>query len=462
MGGLGGADAKCNMAAQEANLGGIFQAWLSTGSISSRSRIFQSENIYVRTDGTIVANNFSDLIDESLRAPINVDEKRDTITSVFDVFTNTDYDGFSLDDEDCTGWTGVGLESYFGSAASTTGSWSNNKFAFCDMNARLYCFEDPTIPQAPSNVFVTNGTFDGNLGGITGADNKCNDAARASGLSGVYFAWLSAGFQTPASRFVRNVSSYVLTNGTTIANGFDDLISGDILAPINLNENGQIDGVPLRVWSNTNTNAESLGNRDCSGWRGTSDEGYFGLKIFDNAFWTEVTTASCDILSRLYCFEQPQSKVVFVTNQTYDGNLGGLTGGDEKCNSAAQAAGLSGTFRAWLSLDFMNPSNRFDRSLTPYVLLDNTTIATDFDDLIDGNIQAPIDKNEYGQPVSPSNAWTNTKANGFPSSFSNNCEQWSFPFGTGVTGSTGESDNEWTAIELQPCSRPARLYCFQQ
>src|SRR5436189_159847 len=45
----------------------------------------------------------------------------------------------------------------------------------------------------------------------------------------------------------------------------------------------------------------------------------------------------------------PRRNVAFVTRATYTGNLGGSTGGDAKCAVAATAAGLTGTFVAFLS-----------------------------------------------------------------------------------------------------------------
>ena len=44
--------------------------------------------------------------------------------------------------------------------------------------------------------------------------------------------------------------------------------------------------------------------------------------------------------------------VIFPTSQLFDGNLGGLSGADEKCDQAASDAGLpsTGTYTAWLSV----------------------------------------------------------------------------------------------------------------
>lgn len=72
-----------------------------------------------------------------------------------------------------------------------------------------------------------------------------------------------------------------------------------------------------------------------------------------------------------------QSKTVFVTSGTYTGNLGGLTGADQECNTLAAAANLPGTYKAWLSTSNGSPSTRFVQSSVPYKLVDDTVIAED-------------------------------------------------------------------------------------
>ncbi len=42
-------------------------------------------------------------------------------------------------------------------------------------------------------------------------------------------------------------------------------------------------------------------------------------------------------------------KVVFVTSTIYSADLGGIVFADAECQARADAAGLSGVFRAWLS-----------------------------------------------------------------------------------------------------------------
>ena len=41
-------------------------------------------------------------------------------------------------------------------------------------------------------VFITSTLHDGNLGGVAGADQICNELASDAGLPGTYMAWLSS------------------------------------------------------------------------------------------------------------------------------------------------------------------------------------------------------------------------------------------------------------------------------
>ena len=80
-------------------------------------------------------------------------------------------------------------------------------------------------------------------------------------------------------------------------------------------------------------------------------------------------------------------KNVFVTSQSHNGDFGGLTGADAFCQSLALTAGLSGTYKAWLSDTTGSPATRFAQASVPYRLVDGTTIANDWNDLTDGTIQ---------------------------------------------------------------------------
>ena len=52
------------------------------------------------------------------------------------------------------------------------------------------------------------------------------------------------------------------------------------------------------------------------------------------------TTPAVELLLLSEESEKVEPNIVFVTSTTYDGNLGGLAGADQKCQDCAEAAGL--------------------------------------------------------------------------------------------------------------------------
>ncbi len=79
------------------------------------------------------------------------------------------------------------------------------------------------------------------------------------------------------------------------------------------------------------------------------------------------------------------AKIVFVTKNRYTGNLGGATGANAKCQAEAVEAGLKGAFKAWIAEKVVqDPYQTFVKSSVPYILADGTVVANDWDDLVTG------------------------------------------------------------------------------
>ncbi|MBA2542299.1 MAG: hypothetical protein H0V17_21840 [Deltaproteobacteria bacterium] len=166
-------------------------------------------------------------------------------------------------------------------------------------------------------------------------------------------------------------------------------------------------------------------------------------------------------------------RYVFVTSTRFSGNLSGLEGADEKCESAASAAGLGGTFKAWLSTNSVSAANRHTRFSGPYHLVNDTVIALDFNDLIDGAIEHPIDLTENGTSAPASTAcgdravWTDTSGLGVQSVSNSHCNDWTSG-DTKIFGAAGNSaamDMRWTedqACNSIPCNVQSPIYCIQQ
>jgi cysteine-rich repeat protein len=165
-------------------------------------------------------------------------------------------------------------------------------------------------------------------------------------------------------------------------------------------------------------------------------------------------------------------RAVFVTSESYTGDLGGLEGADAKCQARAEEAGLVGVYKAWLSVPGEGPSTRFTTWNRPYRLVDGTIIADNWADLTDGSLDAPIDRTELSSPAPTGNTncgggdqptvWTSTDWDGTPGNV-DACAGWTTEDGSGAWGRAGATNIFWTNwCSLGPCSWISTLYCFQQ
>ncbi len=155
-------------------------------------------------------------------------------------------------------------------------------------------------------------------------------------------------------------------------------------------------------------------------------------------------------------------KIVFITSAPVFPNFNGTTGGDAACQTFAAGAGLTGTFRAWLSDGSSSPAATFVQSAVPYRLVDGTTVANDWNDLIDGTLSAGISVDENGGSIPGSEVWTGTNA--FGDGNADDCSGWTTMSGqsTGFVGLSGTTGS-WSTVYSQFCDRDnVRLYCFEQ
>jgi len=172
-------------------------------------------------------------------------------------------------------------------------------------------------------------------------------------------------------------------------------------------------------------------------------------------------------------------RTVFISSQSYVGDLGGLAGADAKWAALASAAALGGTYAAWLSTSSVNAASRFGATGATYALVDGTPIANSLADLTDGTLAAAIDLNENGVATN-SRAWTGTAPAGtacFQGSGGNcnltspgndglvrtACEDWTVavPGSEAVTGFLA-TNGAWTLEGDRACPDLHRLYCVEQ
>lgn len=86
------------------------------------------------------------------------------------------------------------------------------------------------------------------------------------------------------------------------------------------------------------------------------------------------------------------SIIVFVTSTDHSGNLGGLNGADSICNSRAMTAGLSGTFKAYVSDSSTNAIDRIT-SNGPWNWRDGGVVIQSKAAISNAEVISPYDEN---------------------------------------------------------------------
>lgn len=187
-------------------------------------------------------------------------------------------------------------------------------------------------------------------------------------------------------------------------------------------------------------------------------------------------------------------KRVFKTSdsvRTYTGNLiveanslpgeqvsvtEGLKAADKICQYRASSRNLGGTWKAWLSDSNTSAASRLEHASVPYKLLNGTTIANNWADLTDGNLQAPVNITEFGVKSTDAGAWTNTLPDGERkyTQTKDTCDNWRTSQGcqlidnkqqcpyNGSQGYDFNTNSGWTDAITLACSYSDSLYCFEQ
>jgi hypothetical protein len=155
-------------------------------------------------------------------------------------------------------------------------------------------------------VFVTKGTYVGAaVGGLAGADAKCQAAAATSTVARIkghtFRAWLGTAAAPASARLAHGTKPYVLANGTTVAKNWTDLTDGGLNAGISRDEtNATTDG---GAWTGTNTNGTASAST-CGAWDTAQALGQRGNVGGSGDGWTDATNADCTESFHLYCFEE--------------------------------------------------------------------------------------------------------------------------------------------------------------
>jgi hypothetical protein len=162
------------------------------------------------------------------------------------------------------------------------------------------------------------------------------------------------------------------------------------------------------------------------------------------------------------------AKRVFASSQLTTGNLKGLAGADSMCGVWAAAAGLGGSWKAFLSTSgtgAVSAASRISDVGPWYNVNQQTKVFNNKTGFTVGAITAI--RTEYNETASGS-AWTGTLASGAANG-TQNCSNWTN--GTTAYGSVGTPSgtvDDGTALwmasggNIPTCAVPARVYCFEQ
>jgi len=153
-------------------------------------------------------------------------------------------------------------------------------------------------------IFVTSGSWTGNLGGMAGADSKCDAAVANAGFEGAWVALISTSSTDAIGRLPTGIS-FVRMDNAVIANNRADLFDGTIQNPINLNENNGIETGHVFTGSESDgTVSDNCGGMDtCGDWTAGAVNGEIGMVSQTDSNWIQSGCFStCDSeLKGIYC-----------------------------------------------------------------------------------------------------------------------------------------------------------------
>ena len=309
-----------------------------------------------------------------------------------------------------------------------------------------------------NRAFVSRGRFNGNLGGVTGADAICQAEAAIASLDGEFIALLKADTRPDPAQLFANSRGWQLPSGRWVADLPTQLSDGSFFQPINEYSDGIVvdaanDG--YRVWSG------DFANFHCNNWLSTVPQG-------DQAWlaqWRRLSDGPhpCSETLRLFCFERGQQhaftqppithKRIFLSNGEF--TPGSARTADALCQTEATAALLPGTYQALLPAPGVAAlDNLLDARTTTYQRVDGITVGL----LGTSAVQHTyITLSADGTVPADSGVWTG----GDPAVVQvNTCNNWRSAAGMAERSAAFD----WPGFEglVDQCSTALRLYCIER
>jgi hypothetical protein len=280
---------------------------------------------WYRVGGSEVSGTLDELtaLENEIYRPVVVNEYGNPIavdSSLSGLWTGTNAYG-EASTWTCDDWTSdsdafTGLT---GDVWATAVAWTAETGYDCDQTARLLCLEpgasEPVEPfwSPAALVFTTSKTGKGGLSlwpeahgetGLDAGDEICRTLAAAGFLPepDSFSAWLSNGAVDARDRLTV-AAPFRRVDGYLVASSEADLLDGEIMNSLHVDERGRYLPSQTNVWTGTlNDGTAALSH--CSSWLvGTSGNGRTGTPVFaGSGRWTATTDGSCTGVNRLYCF----------------------------------------------------------------------------------------------------------------------------------------------------------------
>lgn len=171
------------------------------------------------------------------------------------------------------------------------------------------------------------------------------------------------------------------------------------------------------------------------------------------------------------CIAGECTRRVFVTSEVYTGDLGPLEDSDAKCQALADAAGLGGTYVAWLSDSTTDAKDRVTQGV-PLVRVDGVFLSPSIAEMLpmttlDITMEASILLHEDGTEVPVDTRVRTGSAEGGTSAgsgmFAYNCLDWTNETNAYLqyVGRADVADYRWTHDGGFSCSEPLPMFCFE-
>jgi hypothetical protein len=330
--------------------------------------------------------------------------------------------------------------------------------------------KDSTAGATANIAFVTSTTYLPTTFGndLSGADAFCAARATSAGLPGHYVALLSTPSIAARDR-IAGARGWIRPDGMPFADRPEDVTSGKIYYPLEIDENGADVGYDVVA---TGSNPDGTDSFDCVGYTDAASSLITGYTGGTTDEWIDYRSDSCGNSFRLYCFGidrasaltvQPATgRRAFVTVQTFAPTAGGTADADALCANDALLAGIPGTFGALLETSSAGASTRFALGGANWVRLDGIPIAASPLAFMNQDWHTSLNVSSIGD-YTDEEVFTGARdATLLAPAANDTCSDWTTPSNTATIGRSAYINSG--AIDASTgaaCSSPRSIYCLE-